>query len=207
MGDKSIYFFFCLLLTASFSFASCTEADEEDEEWADWQNRNEAYFEEQFLLHDMDTETCFVLPSWGQPTDFYATTGGVAHTGCILVDVIEEADETETTYPLYTDSVKVEYSGRLMPTTHYPLGYEFDRSYLSTYDPDVDVPSTMAVNGVVEGFSTAVQHMHRGDKWRIIVPYQLGYGTTARTSIPAYSTLVFEIELIDFWSKKKGDRL
>ena len=99
------------------------------------------------------------------------------------------------------------YSGRLMPTTHYPLGYEFDRSYLSTYDPDVDVPSTMAVNGVVEGFSTAVQHMHRGDKWRIIVPYQLGYGTTARTSIPAYSTLVFEIELIDFWSKKKGDRL
>lgn len=192
---------------ALLGFASCTEADEEEEEWADWQNRNEAYFEEQYQKHDIETETCFILPSWGQPTEFYAATGGVAHTGCILVDVIKKGSALETTSPLFTDSVSVNYSGRLMPTTHYPLGYEFDRSYLSKYDPDVDVPASLAVNGVVEGFSTAVQHMRRGDKWRVIVPYQLGYGTSARTSIPAYSTLVFEIELIDFWSKKKGDRL
>ena len=48
--------------------------------------------------------------------------------------------------------------------------------------------------------------MHRGDYWRIYIPYQLGYGGTARSSIPAYSTLVFDLRLEDFWQKTQGDR-
>jgi len=188
-----------------WALSSCSEADEEDPEWANWKQRNELYFEEQYAGHYVETSTSFVIPSWGMPSE---TTADLPHTSYILVDVIESAvGGDDALSPLYSDSVSVNYSGRLMPSDSYPKGYEFDRSWLNVYDPDVDVPYTVAVNGVVEGFSTALQHMHRGDKWRVTMPYQLGYGSTDRSGIPAYSTLVFEIELIDFWSKKKGDRL
>jgi len=48
--------------------------------------------------------------------------------------------------------------------------------------------------------------MHRGEGWIVTIPYQLGYGTTESGVIPAYSTLVFEIFLMDFWNKEEGDR-
>ncbi len=86
----------------------------------------------------------------------------IAHTSCILVKVIDQG--LGTTSPEYTDSAEVNYSGRLIPTDDYPEGYEFDRSYLTNYDPDVDVPARVAVNGVVDGFSTALQHMHKGGR-------------------------------------------
>ena len=40
--------------------------------------------------------------------------------------------------------------------------------------------------------------MHRGDYWRVYIPYQLGYGAVKNGTIPAYSTLIFELALIDF---------
>lgn len=185
-------------------FASCSEASEEDPEWADWQHRNEVYFEQKFQEYNIQTDTKFTLPSWGVPSKI--VVGTVEHTKCILVDVLEKGELGKQTHPYYTDTVEVIYLGRLMPSAHYPLGYEFDRSYLSTYDPDVDVPAKLAVNTVVEGFSTALQNMKRGDIWHVTVPYQLGYGAMEKTGIPAYSTLEFEICLTDFWSKKRGDR-
>lgn len=181
---------------------SCSEADEENEEWANWQERNETFFEQQYQTHANATATRYILPSWSMPAS--RALSDVPHTSCILVDVIESG--IGTTSPYFTDSVAINYSGRLMPSEHYTLGYEFDRSYLSEYDPDVDVPGRFAVSGVVEGFATALQKMHRGDRWRVIVPYQLGYGTADQTSIPGYSTLVFEIELLDFWTEEQGDR-
>ena len=62
------------------------------------------------------------------------------------------------------------------------------------------------MNDLIMGFSTALQYMHKGDTWRVIIPYQLGYGAAVKDDIPAYSTLIFEIHLVDFWSNKKGDR-
>ena len=49
-----------------------------------------------------------------------------------------------------------------------------------------------------QGFVTALLHMHSGDRWRVYIPYQLGYNTTEKTGIPAYSTLIFDLALIDF---------
>ena len=40
--------------------------------------------------------------------------------------------------------------------------------------------------------------MHRGDYWRIYVPSDLGYGSSATSSIPAYSVLIFDLTLVDF---------
>ena len=60
-----------------------------------------------------------------------------------------------------------------------------------------DVPSIFPVSGVVDGFSTALQHMSVGDKWEVWIPAKLGYGGTPQQGIPANTTLVFEIELLE----------
>ena len=40
--------------------------------------------------------------------------------------------------------------------------------------------------------------MHRGDHWLVYIPYALAYGSTKSETIPAYSTLIFNLTLIDF---------
>ena len=181
---------------------SCSESDDEAFDSADWKRRNEEYFQKVYNSHLPATDNAFVLPNWSQPSSM--SLSDIDYTSCIVVDVLERGEGT--TCPYYTDSVQVHYSGRLIPTDDYPAGYEFDRSWLTVFDPDVDMPATFAVNGVKAGFSTAVQHMHRGDHWRVTIPYQLGYGTTVASLIPAYSTLIFDIRLVDFWFEKEGDR-
>ncbi len=49
---------------------------------------------------------------------------------------------------------------------------------------------------VINGWGVALQNMVAGDKYEVWIPQQLGYGGVEKTSIPAYSTLIFEIELL-----------
>ncbi len=185
-----------LFILHSSLFVSCSEADDTIDEYANWQEKNDIYFEQQYQGHSLK------YPGWMEASS--KTIDQLPHTACILVEKLGSG--IETTSPCYTDSVLVHYSGRLIPSPSYADGYEFDRSYLPPFDPEVDVPAAFALNSLTPGFSTAVQHMHRGDYWRVIVPYELGYNKEVKTSIPAYSTLIFDIWLVDFWSKERGDR-
>ncbi len=97
--------------------------------------------------------------------------------------VIQSGTGTEN--PLQTSKVKVYYKG-----TYYN-GSVFDYGTSIT-----DVPAEFALDGVARGFSVALQKMVVGDKWEIWIPWYLGYGSSAYQSIPAYSTLVFEVELL-----------
>ena len=115
----------------------------------------------------------------------------------IYVEVLNEGDGTIS--PIYTDTVRVHYQGRLLPSASYANGYVFDQSWTGEYDVTTNVPSKIAVSGVVDGFTTALQHMRKGDRWKVYIPYQLGYGESANSSIPGYSTLVFDITLNNFW--------
>ena len=51
------------------------------------------------------------------------------------------------------------------------------------------------------GESTALQHMHIGDRWRIYIPARLAYGDTGTTSIPAGSMLIVEMRLREYHRK------
>ena len=48
----------------------------------------------------------------------------------------------------------------------------------------------------IAGWQEALQMMKEGDKWRLVVPPELGYGAAGVGPIPGNSTLVFEVELI-----------
>ena len=49
---------------------------------------------------------------------------------------------------------------------------------------------------VISGWTVALQHMVEGDKYEVWIPQQLAYGASDNGDIPAYSTLIFEIELV-----------
>ena len=174
-------------LLAVLALASCKEEDDAVEEYANWQNTNDAFFSRLVSENTM--------PTVGYTLSYYDN---------IVAEKLEQG--SGTTSPLLTDSVKVHYVGHLLPSTSYPQGLVFDRSYVGNFDPELATPTKLSVLNVVKGFSTALMRMHRGDYWRIYIPYQLGYGGTARSSIPAYSTLVFDLRLEDFWQKTQGDR-
>jgi FKBP-type peptidyl-prolyl cis-trans isomerase FklB len=61
------------------------------------------------------------------------------------------------------------------------------------------------VSGLVNGFATAMLHMHRGETWLVYIPYSLGYGSSVSNSlIPAYSTLIFKVTLHEFAREGKA---
>ena len=179
---------------------SCSEEDDTVQEYENWQVKNETYFEEQYQQHvAASSATCFVLKSYSKGDTIQLSD--LPHTDCILVDVLPSdftVEGDKTTTPIYTDDVAIHYNAHLLPSLSYASGYQFDSSYSGAFMEDVAEPSVMSVNGVIKGFSTALQHMRRGDHWRITIPHQLGYGSSEYNGVPGYSTLIFEIRMVDF---------
>ena len=87
--------------------------------------------------------------------------------------------------PKATDKVRCHYEGRLIN------GDVFDSSYKRNQ------PADFGLNQVIAGWTEGVQLMKEGAKYRFYIPYLLGYGEQgAGSSIPPYSTLIFDVELI-----------
>lgn len=87
--------------------------------------------------------------------------------------------------PQATDRVRCHYEGTLID------GTIFDSSYKR------GEPAVFGVNQVIQGWVEALQLMNEGSKWRLFIPYNLGYGAHgAGNSIPPYATLIFDVELI-----------
>ena len=174
---------------------SCSESDEESTEFDDWQSKNESYFS------GIYTKASSAISAGDNKWKIFRVYSKVGHitasqTDDIVVEVLNEGSGTDS--PIFTDSVRVHYEGRLIPTTSYPDGYVFDKSWTGSYNLQTMIPAKFAVSGVVDGFCTALMKMHVGDRWRVYIPYQLGYGTTVSSAIPAYSTLVFDITMHSF---------
>ncbi|HEX9759235.1 MAG TPA: FKBP-type peptidyl-prolyl cis-trans isomerase [Nitrospiria bacterium] len=87
--------------------------------------------------------------------------------------------------PKLTDQVTTNYKGTLID------GTEFDSSY------GRGEPATFPVNGVIPGWTEALQLMEVGSKWELYVPANLAYGERgAGQKIGPHSTLVFDVELL-----------
>jgi len=87
--------------------------------------------------------------------------------------------------PKATDTVTVNYKGTLID------GVEFDSSYKRGQ------PATFTVNGVIPGWTEALQLMKEGSKWQLFIPSNLAYGERgAGGSIGPNAVLIFEVELI-----------
>lgn len=88
--------------------------------------------------------------------------------------------------PKATDSVKCHYEGFLIDGTLFDSSIQRGE------------PATFGLQQVIAGWTEGLQLMSEGAKYRFFIPYMLGYGESgAGQSIPPYSALVFDVELIE----------
>ena len=119
----------------------------------------------------------------------------VALGGAVAYETRQKGLEVDTlkagtgASPVPSDFVLVNYAG------HLASGKEFDRG------ERVPIP----VQGVIPGFSKALQQMQKGGKYHVFIPARLAYGVaeqrnqqTGEVTIPANSDLTFDIDLIDY---------
>jgi len=94
--------------------------------------------------------------------------------------------------PAATDTVSCNYRGTLVD------GKEFDSSYKRGQ------PLSIQVNGVIKGWTEALQLMPVGSKWQLFIPSDLGYGDRGSGPVIGPSaTLIFEVELLSIQAKDK----
>ena len=114
-----------------------------------------------------------------------ATKDGVTTLASGLQYAVVESGDASGTKPSASSSVTTHYTGRLID------GKVFDSSVQRGQ------PATFPVNGVISGWTEALQLMVPGDKWTLFIPSELAYGERgAGADIPPFSALVFDIELI-----------
>jgi len=191
----SLLFTQCLLL-----FTSCDETEEVNK-YADWRNRNEAFIDSLKSVYDAksDPELIQIIPYAEKNYPIYAKKLKTVTSG-------------ET--PLYTDSVYTYYRGMLIneavfgaaTTPHYYTKlYQsldvFDKNFEGEEPNAFESPTKFFVNGVVAGWREVLQRMKVGERWEVYIPWQQGYGSSVSGTIPAYSTLIFDVNLVSI--KKK----
>lgn len=173
--------FFYTVIVAIFAITmldSCLGKTVEDE-YKDWRNKNETWYQQQAAS--------------GQYTVLTASWDPSAQT------LIRWHNDTMLTRnnlkPLITSTTDVKYKLSLYD------GTPIDSSYNLTSPADSIYRSI--VNQTVEGWMIAVTHMHVGDSCTVIVPYPQGYGSSKMSdNLVPYSTLVFDIKLVDIHKYK-----
>ena len=150
-----------------------------EDEYEDWREDNDAWFQKQM--------------SSGQYTVLTAAWDPSAKT------LIRWHNDTMLTKgnlkPLITSTVDVKYHVSLYN------GTPIDSSYYLTSPADSIYRSQLNQN--VEGWMIALTHMHVGDSCTVIIPYQQGYGSNKKSDVLIpYSTLVFNLKLVDIYKYK-----
>lgn len=196
---------FVLLIGSLVGFSACSET-EESNEFDNWQQRNVEWLTQiadsasNNLTNTTDREEgkWLILKSLSLSPDVGTPTITQNNMKDYIYVKIISSGNSKNGSPLYTDSVKVDYRGWLMPSKSYKSGYKFDDSYGEGFNDLTNNPRTFTVKGVVSGWQTALQYMSIGDRWMIYIPQELAYGTDGSGSIPGYSTLRFDIYLDSF---------
>ncbi len=116
-----------------------------------------------------------------------AKADGVTVTSSGLQYKVLESGEGKS--PALNSVVKVHYEGTLVD------GTKFDSSY------DRGAPAQFPVNGVIAGWTEALQLMKEGDVWELTIPADIAYGARGApgTPIGPGATLVFKVELVEVY--------
>jgi FKBP-type peptidyl-prolyl cis-trans isomerase len=101
-----------------------------------------------------------------------------------------EGDEEDLQRPLQNSQVQISYSLSLI--SGEKVEDDQEHTFWIYHQEPNKQPETL-----VRGMQLALQYMSIGEEWKVVIPWQLGYGGYSRNQIPAFSTLIFEVKLID----------
>ncbi|MGL4993312.1 MAG: FKBP-type peptidyl-prolyl cis-trans isomerase [Bacteroidales bacterium] len=185
---RKIYSILLLIIAiTSSTLTSCLDSEDPNAPYYEWKELNETFFN--------NKKDSIDFGNGYEEIEIPTNHGG----GTLLRRVIKSGEGTVS--PIYTDQVKTHYTGKLYTDSQFDTsftitsvnGVELTEEELYLYND----PASFAVNGVIVGWTEVLQLMHVGDKWEVIIPWDLGYGNTGSGTIPPYSTLIFEIELME----------
>ncbi|MBO4841568.1 MAG: FKBP-type peptidyl-prolyl cis-trans isomerase [Bacteroidaceae bacterium] len=217
-NNVSLFKLAALVLLASLCFVSCSEKSNEWDPYYSWESRNALWFAE--VADSARTAIAEAKAQYGNEWEEHcqwrmfrslqlsSDVQGVLTDSIICKIVPSEPGTVKgTKNPNYTDYVQLHYRAWLMPSEYISEDNVtkeekmaiFSQSYYGDFNPTTAVPVTMSVEGLIEGFQTALQYMVEGDKWYVYIPQQLAYGTEASSAVPAYSTLLYLIDLVGIY--------
>ena len=184
---------------------SCSKNEEEAGEYDNWQARNQAYVDSIANLAKQG------LNGWTRARVYYYSqpyADSHPDNNNIYVYMQKISSGGGIVCPIYSDTVRVQYRGRLIPSKSYPYGNVFGQSFwedkIEEIHENTAVPTLLAVEENVPGFCQALQNMYEGDVYHIVIPYAVGYGSNSTvSSIPNYSTLIFDTKLVKLY--KRGE--
>lgn len=117
-------------------------------------------------------------------TDNAQREGVICTQSGLQYEVLREGDE-DGKMPVSNSYVRCHYKGSFID------GNVFDSSY------DSGNPIVFSLSSVIIGWTEGLQYMKEGAMYRFFIPYYLAYGAYGNYAIPPYSTLIFEVELIE----------
>ncbi|MCL1942748.1 MAG: FKBP-type peptidyl-prolyl cis-trans isomerase [Candidatus Azobacteroides sp.] len=164
-------------------FSGCK--DDNDSGDSEWKTENEVFFN-----------------NLASRSDLYRVDAG-SGSGYLYYKVLKSGSADQKR-PVYTDSINVYYTGATLAGFDISgdtivAGKWFDTSYIDgKYVEDgIYKPAGFRMNKLIEGWWVALQEMRPGDKWQLYIPWQLGYKEAGSgTTIPGYSVLIFDVELV-----------
>lgn len=158
---------------------SCSPENDNDNnsnvDW-DWVSLNESYYNNAALETGSDGRPFYekVVPVWNE-------------SASVLMHYFNDRVLTAGNLsPYLTSTVSVKYE----------LGLADGRALENSYS-NTDSLFTSKVSALVEGWAIALTNMHVGDSVKVVIPAAQGYGAYTHGSVPGYSTLIFNIKLVD----------
>ena len=208
---KKRLFYIWTFVLALCAFVACKDEDDTYDPYANWPARNAEYFAQIAAeardsisraksQHGDQWEAHCNWRMFKSTTKSPNTPGALTDSICVYI----EQRGTGRGCPTWSDTVRVNYRGYLMPTQNLVNGEwkeertVFSQSFIGELNAQIAVPAQMAVSSAVAGFATALQYMHVGDIWWIYIPSELAYGSQASGSVQPYSTLTFYTNLVDY---------
>ena len=193
----------------ALSFTSCNKSDEVDEEW---RKANDVAYDK--VVNDINRE------GWTEIKTPQGVDRGVYYREINKGTGTEKPKQTSQVKVLYSGSY---YNETIFDTNMGVLTFQnvetlpekgdqkviyliWDKDKYTSYnwlegaqifeEVDYSIGTEFMLNGTVRGFGIALMNMVVGDKWKVCIPYDLGYGRS-ESSIKAFSTLFFEIQLLE----------
>ena len=197
---NSLLWLMGLFFTVSF-ISSCEETDGVIDPYTDWEERNQHYIDSIASVAKANQGNAVgqwkIIHTYKYPQQGLVMGDVNEYVYCKVLEVGDGAT------PMFTDTVAANYCGKLIPLYNVSV-VTFDQSYQGELNSDVATPSIFAVSGVITGWTTALQEMKEGDRWELYVPSDLGYGDYGKNEIPGFSTLIFDLDLVEV-KKLKGN--
>lgn len=199
------------------------------DDYTNWANRNLDYFKLIYAKAKSDIAQNGENSKWAVIPAFTKDPKSTNIVDYIVAYKIDSGTDLGH-HPMVTDSVKIHYAGYLIPTDlyhtetegklpfvgDYPtcVGLRFDSSWKNSDVSATAKPYRAMAGDFITGFTTALLHMspdhpnaygdydNYGDRWIVFIPSALGYGTAEKSTIPAGSTLIFDLILTRIWQAK-----